>query len=858
MIAGPADSGGVPPVVSLSATTGGVVAGVNSGSITTHVHSPLPRWTPDQGRRVLGPVPPEPPALISRPELAEIGGAFTAGARIVVVHGGRGHGKTSLAALHIRSVMTAPDGPILVVWVTAETADQAIAGLAFAARDLALADPTVPDQAAAEALRNALTALDEPALLILDNAENPVDLRRWLPAGTCQVLITTTNTQFTQYGTAIPVGTYTRGQSLTYLGSVTRLGDLAVAAEVADALGDHPLALALAAHTISARQWDYPRYLTAHRTRPLSSTLPAGTLAGYPTGYADALALSIAVAREAHPRTEQVMDILAVLDPTSISRALLAVLVAHPDHPVDDDTLDEVLAVLAGAALITLTPTEVTLHRLVARALAERLPRGVLTNRLASAMTAVTALAALGGIHLGDLPTGYPEQIGLHALAIHGHATTRGIANDAQIAITHQALTVNDFLYAASAYGSLVVLAQATSTACAALLGESHDDTLLSHNQLAHGYLCSGRISDALTLLQGIVDARDTDHPEFLEARDNLGLAYLQAGRPDDAIPLLEESHKRRERDLSHDHPNILQSRHNLGEAYRVAGNHVKAIPLLEVNLAARERALPAGDPVIASSLSCLGASYAASGRAVDAIPLLERALSIREHVLPPGHADTLTTRQDLANAYLITERDADAVAQSEASLAAREARLGPDHPWTLDSRENLARAYISVGRTSDGVALLAEATLRRRALALTHLHEGRHADAIALLTANVRTLDSILGSDDPLALDAGNDLGNAYRAAAHLDQAIDCYKRTLQTRWENLGPTDPDTLISCYNLAAAYHEAGKVAQAYLAIVPMIPSIEGILGPDHPVTLAARRFSDDWQAMAARWQTWRR
>ena len=54
------------------------------------------------------------------------------------------------------------------------------------------------------------------------------------------------------------------------------------------------------------------------------------------------------------------------------------------------------------------------------------------------------------------------------------------------------------------------------------------------------------------------------------------------------------------------------------------------------------------------------------------------------------------------------------------------------------------------------------------------------------------------------------------------------------------LGPDHPDTLTSRNNLAEAYREVGRYAEAIPLYEQALADLERVLGPDHPLTLTLR------------------
>ena len=63
------------------------------------------------------------------------------------------------------------------------------------------------------------------------------------------------------------------------------------------------------------------------------------------------------------------------------------------------------------------------------------------------------------------------------------------------------------------------------------------------------------------------------------------------------------------------------------------------------------------------------------------------------------------------------------------------------------------------------------------------------------------------LGPDHPDTLTMRDNLAVAYRDAGRAADAIPLFKLTLATRARRLGPDHPDTLITRNNLARAYQE---------------------------------------------------
>ena len=90
------------------------------------------------------------------------------------------------------------------------------------------------------------------------------------------------------------------------------------------------------------------------------------------------------------------------------------------------------------------------------------------------------------------------------------------------------------------------------------------------------------------------------------------------------------------------------------------------------------------------------------------------------------------------------------------------------------------------------------------------------------------------------LALNTRNSLAAAYEDAGRLAEAIQLFEQTLAGRERLLGPGDPETMRSRNDLARAYRDAGRVADAVPLVEQTPAARERLSGADHPSTLASR------------------
>lgn len=206
----------------------GPVVVAQSGA-TVRIESAEPSPPPAQrgGQIVVGELPGAPPAFVERDAVDRLTTMFASGGGVAAVStltGGRGAGKTQVAAQYAREAID--EGIEMVAWISADDQSRLQGGLAEVARRLDVADPEGDSETSAQRLRDALAVCRTPSVLVLDNANDPDLIRRYLPAtGVTRVIITSTDHAFSALGADITVDKFDRAQSLAYLQERTGLDD---------------------------------------------------------------------------------------------------------------------------------------------------------------------------------------------------------------------------------------------------------------------------------------------------------------------------------------------------------------------------------------------------------------------------------------------------------------------------------------------------------------------------------------------------------------------------------------------------------------------------------------------------------
>ena len=170
-----------------------------------------------------------------------------------------------------------------------------------------------------------------------------------------------------------------------------------------------------------------------------------------------------------------------------------------------------------------------------------------------------------------------------------------------------------------------------------------------------------------------------------------------------------------------------------------------------------------------------------------------------------------------------------------------------PDHAAVMDMLGQVEALAENAGMAADdaGEQVLTMLT-RLRSLVLNHLVELGDAmpHAIAIGEPLTADLDRLLGPDDPDTMRARNDLARAYRETGRVADAVPLVEQVLAARERLFGADDPRTLASRNNLASAYRVTGRAADAIGLFEKNLTACERVFGADHPRTRASRHSLD--------------
>ena len=170
------------------------------------------------------------------------------------------------------------------------------------------------------------------------------------------------------------------------------------------------------------------------------------------------------------------------------------------------------------------------------------------------------------------------------------------------------------------------------------------------------------------------------------------------------------------------------------------------------------------------------------------------------------------------------------------------------DEPWqNRTAARNTVRQVIALNdhlapRLGDDHAVIAKRLLGLRGWALRCMNElGDSAvQAVEYAELLIAEYEQVLGPGHPDTLAIRGNLAYAYQEAGRTAEAIPLLERLLADRERLLGDTHPDNLITSNNLASAYRAAGRPAEAIPLLERNLADRRQVFGDTHPSTLIVR------------------
>jgi hypothetical protein len=564
---------------------------------------------------------------------------------IVPLQGMGGVGKTQLA-LEYAHKHTAEYN--IVWWVNADDLALALRDLGALAGQLGLPVDSGGGADALPGLWNFLAGRHD-WLLVYDNIDDPAVLAELRPPNSGRLLVTGRSQVLGRLAPSIEVAEFSRADSVHLLTRRCPTLTLAEAHQVADALGDLPLAVEQAGCFLDEIPISTADYLDLLAGQPAAGGLSDATLDRHP-GLAAVVSAGRAQLEAISHDAAVLLDQLAFLSPEQLPVTVGQAARQPGPHGVvlgDSATTALVIRRFVDFGLARLTGSTIQIHRLVQALLRARLTPQEQRVRCHGAQellaTAITSDP--------DDPTSWPTYALLtsHLQALLARGLT---SSESPPRFRNLLLQILRYLFVTGQYQEAVSLARDTHNTWERTLGPDHMDTLSSANSLAATLHKLGDNSSARYLDEDTLQRRQrvlgADHRDTLISANGLAAVLRALDNNKLARDLDQDTWQRRYRVLGADHPDTLRSASNLAVDLRALGDHAAARDLHSDTLQRQRRVLGADHPDTLRSASNLAVDLRAMGDHAAARDLHSDTLQRQRRVLGADHPDTLRSADNL------------------------------------------------------------------------------------------------------------------------------------------------------------------------------------------------------------------
>ncbi|HUW84890.1 MAG TPA: FxSxx-COOH system tetratricopeptide repeat protein [Phycisphaerae bacterium] len=539
-------------------------------------------------------------------------------------------------------------------------------------------------------------------LLILDNLEGPERLKDFLVSAPSRVLVTTRlGNLSTAHVSEIPVSVFARHESIRLLRKhrANLAGDEHNEAlcEVADCLGDHALAVALAAAYLRKRANVLPAELlerlagvdVGDKRHPLDEIDPSEATAGYRMRVARSLALHLPEFCDT-----PAMDILAVAAFCHPDNIPIDVFTNALDCPRQD--VERWLSALADVSIVKYGET-VSVHRLMQQVV--RVEIG--PERRREALTKlVAALADRFARALDYRNWAMQDRYAAHAERVVARAETVGDIPEAG-RLGNQ---LGVYLWNRGRLDAALAVLKAAERINRKVYGDEHPKVARNVNNTGGVLQDQGDLAGALACYREAerIDRRayDDDHPEVATDVNNIGSVLYAKGDLSGALECFEKSERIGRKAYGDDHPDVATDVNNIGEVLRQQGDLAGALKRFEEAERIDRKTYADEHPNVATRVNNIGEVLRQQGDLAGALKRFREAEQIDRKAYGDDHPDVATIVNNIGR-VLKDQGDLPGALERyrEAERIDRKA-YGDDHPDVATDVGNIGVVLYARGDT--------------------------------------------------------------------------------------------------------------------------------------------------------------
>jgi tetratricopeptide (TPR) repeat protein len=712
-------------------------------------------------------------------------------------------------------------------------------------------------------------------LLVYDNAAQPLELQRYLPA--CppggHIIITSRLQNWPGYieADSVDVSPFTRDEAISFLrrrvpalGANRRLPTDederrdSEAARLAEALGHLPIAVEHAAAYLTETGETVDEYLTRFHENAhglLSEQLPE-----FPASVSATWTMSTA---RLSPDAEHLFNLCAFFSPEPIAVELF---LNHAQAVSEPPGLREFLcssprfrAAATQMHRFSLVKVDgardlIQMHRVV-----QAVTRGQLRQNRPDAFLAYRAAVDL---LLAESNPGNPDRVSndrVYDLSLQHLESERNFLNTANPALRHLVIDQVRRLHLRGGHVEAMRFGQETLRVWRERLGPDHLDALAMAVEVAIAMQLDGHAADARRL---ILDTRPmleghygSQHEVTLLCANAYGADLRTRGQFSEALDLDLSLLPKFGKAFGPDHERTLNVRNNIAADYRRLGRFGEALDIDQQTYEDRRHILGDNDPRTLYSQDMVAIDLRGLGRYQESLDTARKVVAAFAAAGGRENPDWLNARTGFAAALRKAGHHWDALQWSEDVVQRYRDYLGLDHAHTLRAAANLINDRRAMGELAIaedlGVEICERASATGSPVEITYaamvnlasvLRAAGRAEEARPYDLQARdALVGIYGDQHPYTLAASINYATDLAACGELAEAIRIGQDTLANCRTTLGVNHPDTLMAMMNLAIDVAASGSDSRAKRLREDALDRYQETLTMEHPEARAAQQ-----------------
>jgi len=582
-------------------------------------------------------------------------------------------------------------------------------------------------------------------LLIYDNALKSLDLNGKLPhASTGHIIITSRNPNWKGLASKLKVHELERRESIDFLCKRTDQDDRASANELADALGDLPLALEQAGAYIEETTITLSKYIDIFRLHRNKLWKKEHNPDNYPNTVATTWTLAMENVLCESKAAADLLNLFSYFGSDDIPFKSVIEGVKHLPNTLSQNVSDivamnQVISILRKYSLIESKGDSISIHRLVQTITRDRLSENEKKKWCATVLRIINNAFPF---NIDDIECWDKcARLLPHSIVVTNHAEKMKLYNDFTVRLMNDTASYLKEQAELSEAMNLLQRALKISEACS---GNDNPQISFIVNNL-------GEILHDLKDLEGArvnyLRALDIDetlyglnHPQSARSLSNLGLILHELGDVDEAEKNLRRALKITKQTLKPHHPQVGVILTNLGRISKDSGNLIKSREFYEQALKIVSNCYGLKHPKTATQFNNIGCVLFMQKKMKEAKEYFQKALEIDEVTYGSKHPKVAIRLNNIGLVLKELGELNNALKLFKRALKIDELIYGPTHP-KLSIRLNNIGSILQIKGNLNGAK-----SLYNKALNIDQNAYGKKHHKNALRANNIGSIYQSLG----------------------------------------------------------------------------------------------------------------